>query len=260
MTKFRGVGWWALGLVWLAVGVGCADTAEKKGTAKPEKAVSVETVLTDEPGRIIPLDKIWGHMISGAQDIRDLEPDHFGPAVQELPGSERWRFHSSSLSHQISQAIDRRSVKRQPIGPGFAVAGTGREALVAVKEIMEQDRMPSQTFPAGTEVSLFFFTRDSGAHIGLNDVKQSSETVTIRYHIQVFMAPHQDEVVSTLDLNRYFALIPFGKPAVGNYAVDVAPSLVEEVKEQYRRHYRGVNKEDLKKHVCQSFSFSIENG
>lgn len=54
-----------------------------------------------------------------------------------------------AIRHQVEE--------NQPIGPGFAVAGTGYEALAAAKEIVVQNKIPSQTFPAGTEVSLFSF-------------------------------------------------------------------------------------------------------
>jgi len=112
-------------------------------------------------------------MMLGTQNIHDLEPDHFGSTAPKLPG--QGNYHSS-LSHRIFLSLARQAKESQPIGPGFIVAGTGHEALAAVKQILEHDQIPSQTFLAGTEV-----TRALGMGFQLKEVKKSNETVTIRY-------------------------------------------------------------------------------
>jgi len=110
MIGFRVGGLWMLGLVWLAVGVGCADTADRN--AKPEEVASivepevkaesdsvekpVEKSLADEPGAIvIPLDQIWALDMPGARDIEELDGSlveeaqhaigHATPGNQERP-------------------------------------------------------------------------------------------------------------------------------------------------------------------------------
>jgi len=109
----------------------------------------------EEPGVEIPLNEIWAKGMSSTQNIRTLEPDHFGPTEGLFPGQNQVELLDSSLSNKIHMAIGRQADEKQPIGPGFAVAGTGRQALSAVKDVMEQDQTPQQNFLVGTDVSLF---------------------------------------------------------------------------------------------------------
>lgn len=203
-----------------------------------------------EPGVEIPLNKIWARAIQGTQDIYLLEPDHFGPAVRQLPGQEQLDLLLSSLSQQIEFAIRRRADGKQPIGPGFVVAGSGREALAAVKEVMEQDQMPPQTFFAGTEMSLFFFTRLTGRPVQLKNVAKSGNTITIGY----YFVPRKSNGMYTMAMHRYFAVIPLGNLPAGTYAVDMVQTTV---RKYTGRKFRAVSKEVGKQLVCQSFVFTV---
>ncbi len=190
---------------------------------------------TQSPPIEIPLNNIWTYNMPGTPNTQPL-------GVRQV---------YSSLSQQIYMAIGRRSEEKQPIGPGFAVAGTGRGALESIKKIMEQDQMPSQVFPMDTEVSLFFFTRKSSRHIYLKDVRLSKETVTIHY----YFAQASTTGIQTMSSTRYLALIPLGRLPVGSYTVNI----VEVLKEgKHGMHYRSVSKELAEKLICKSFSFSIE--
>ena len=267
MSCFRLVSLWAVGLVWLAVGVACADTAEKKGAAKPEKGVSVETpegnakiVLTDEPvvdepgSTIIPLKNIWGHGIGGTKSVSLAMQERIGSVGPKLNQEDH---HGDFSWIQIHTALRRQEEEHQPIGSGFAVAGSGHEALVAVNEILEQNKKIPQNFPPGSEVSLFFFTRTLQESMYFKEVRQSSETVSIRYQFVPDLMPSiGKEVVSTSEFTLYFALIPLGKPAAGNYSVDVARAPVEK---KYRKGYFPVSKEIDENFVCKSFTFMIES-
>jgi len=205
---------------------------------------------SEEPGVEIPLNTIWGYLMPGTLDIETLEPDHFGPAVRQLPEQERIDLLMSSLCQQISQSIHRQSEMKQPIGTGFAVAGTGREALAAVKEALGKNQIPPQTFPADTEVSLFFFTRDSGRYVHLKDVRQGKGFATIRYRF----VPHSISIKITANMTRHFVLIPVGKIPAGQYEVDIVQSPMEK---KYRKHHQAVSEEWVEKIICKSFWFAI---
>jgi len=255
MTGFRGVSVWAL--VCLSVGLGCADTAND---AKPDKEVSaeapenkVETILTDQPlpdeagSMVIPLNTIWGHMIPGTQSIRLLESEH----LKKLSEQERADIQDSSLVKQIYMAIKRQE-NRQPIGPGFAVVGSGYEALRAVSEIMERDQIPPQIFPVGTEVSLFFFTRSMGPGFQMKKVRQSKEAVSICYQLVPDDAPGVILLAST----RYFAVMSLGKPAAGNHAVNMIEQPTKRKRGKYDRRTFELPTEKI---ICRSFTFAIES-
>jgi len=221
---------WAVLMLFLAANSGCAR---------------------EEPGVEIPLNTIWGWEIPGTRDIKTLEPDHFGPAVRELPGQEQNELLYSSLTYLISEALYHQVEKKRPIGPGFAVQGTGRHALEAVKVMLEQEQLLIQTFSHGTEVSLFFFTRDSGHYVHLKDVRQLEQAVVISYRF----VPHSDIGVTTKQLTKHFALIPLGKLAVGKYSVQILRSPMEK---RYQKHGRPTSQELVEKLICKSFSFSVE--
>lgn len=174
--------------------------------------------------------------------MQRLEAERSGP---QEPGLENPQ--DLGLWHPIYMAIDRQD-ESQPIGPGFAVAGSGYEALVAVKKIMEQGQTPPQSFAAGTEISLFFFTREMGwGTFGLKDIRQTKKAVTIRYQ-------HNTGSPSAVKLaasSYCFALIPIGKPSTGNHAVNV-------VRLPIKGHSRATSADTVEERICKSFSFSIE--
>jgi len=204
---------------------------------------------SEEPGIEIPLGKIWAWEMPGTKDIRTLEPKHFGPAVRQLPGQPQYDLVESSLWYQIYMAIDF-SPEKQPVGPGFAVAGTEHKALAAVTEALKQNLKPLQTFPFGAEISLFFFTRDSGWPLHLKSVVKSGNTLTIRY----YFVPHRSTGFIAGSSNRYFALIPLGKLPVGNYVVD----MVQTMEKKYTGgDFQTVGKEFGEKCVCKSFAFTV---
>ncbi len=204
----------------------------------------------EEPGVEIPLNKIWAWKMPGTQDIKTLEPKHFGPTVRKLPEQEQVDLLLSSLSQQIDFAIGRQTDEKQPIGPGFAVAGTGHKALASVKEAMEQDQMPSQTFTFGTDISLFFFTRSSGWPVQLKSVAKLENTITVQY----YFVPHRSNDLIFGRSNRYFALIPLGILPAGSYSVNA----FQTIERKYTgRDFQTVDKEAGEKRVCKSFTFTV---
>jgi len=202
-----------------------------------------------EPGVEIPLNTIWGYMIPGTRLIQKLEPEHFGLRV---PRQEQENLQSSHLWQPIYMAI-RRQEEKKPIGPGFAVAGSGYEALVAVKEIMEQDEIPPQTFPAGTEITLFFFTRDLREGFRLKEAKQLEETISIHYQFGTGFQYSDGTRIYHMSSSQHFALIPLGKPSEGKIAV----KMIEHISKKDARFARPFFEEHAKKQICKSFVFTI---
>jgi len=158
----------------------------------------------------------------------------------------------SSLSQQISAAIYHRFEENQSTGPGFAVEGSGLEALKVVKEILEEDRMPSQTFSAGTDVSLFFFTRELGPYVQIKKVRQCKKAVTIYYQF----ATERPLGMQIFTPTYYFALIPLGKPMAGNITVNI---IEFPLNQKDKKRYRPMSRELVKKLICKPFRFSIES-
>ena len=250
MTGFRQVGLWAAGLAWLAVGVGCVnDDAKMSEMAKTEvaenqnEAVTADKSVAVEPGStVIPLKKIWATQIPGTLNIHLLEQDYFESTARKPSEQE------GSLCHQMFMTILDQFDENQPTAPGFAVAGTGYVALAAAKEIVvEQDKIPSQTFSAGTEVTLFFFTGISRLGLQLKDVRQSKGTVTLRYHYPWFNPQGPIDAMSKV----YFALIPLGKPSAGNIVVNIVESPT-------KNKHDWLTYQSPEEYVCKSFAFTIE--
>ena len=77
-----------------------------------------------EKANTIPLDKIWAYEMPGTRDVRELEPDHFGKHVADLPGEQQLKLLHGSLVQQIIRSLiylrEEESVNAQS---GFAVSG-----------------------------------------------------------------------------------------------------------------------------------------
>ena len=134
MNRFRQVSLWAVGLVWLAVGVGCAYAVEKD--AKPGKEEAVAPLV-----QVIPLDQIWGCDMPRTIDFRELSKKLVG----KIP--------------RVAWTIPPKYYGK--VGPGFAVLGTGVEALGQVSTIIAEDKKPQQTFPANVRFRSFSFLAKS---------------------------------------------------------------------------------------------------
>jgi hypothetical protein len=186
-------------------------------------------------GEAIPLDRIWALNMPGTKSVRELEPEHYGKNVRSLPEEEQIEHLQQSLSFQIQQTIKRQTENR-PIGPGFVVTGTGKDALHNVMESLESASR-SQTVPADEEIAVFFYSREFGSYVHLERVSMVENTLTLSYRF----VKH-----STKTTEANFALIPLGKLPVGQYRVEIAQLPVE-------REIRA----DLSDIVCKPFQFSV---
>ncbi len=187
MNEIRGIGVLTLGLVWLAVGVGCAYAAE-------------ETV-------VIPLDQIWALDMPGTRNIRKLQAEKLPP-----PGD-------GQLVAQIRRSLSKDRPKGEAAKAGFAVLGTGLEALRDAHAVLVEGKEPRKSFPVGSDLTLVFFSqRLSSYYVHVHEVTCQENAISIRYRF----VPHE-----TKELTTHFALIPIKGLAEGGYRVRVIQSPME---------------------------------
>lgn len=190
----------------------------------------------------IPLSETWALRMPGTKNVQELEPEHYGKSQQGLAEEQQLEHLTQSFSHQIPQLINEKA-KSKPIGEGFVVIGTGKQALEDIKKAL--DTTPPTTLPANEELTLFFYSRLYGSYVHLKHVARSDKTVTIEFAF----VTHR-----TKDMTNHFALIPLGKLSPGNYEVKITPS------SNKRLSGKGWTLESAAKDfVCQPFRFLVRN-
>lgn len=269
MTWFQGIGVWAMGLVLLAAGAGCAG--EAASDAKPkytgpmiltEEIDPVENPLSDEPGAIeIPLDQIsaWPRM-RGTLRFGGERPD----ATVEY--QRDWR----PLLVDIYRALPKWAQKEGSESPGFAVVGTGLEAVRQMHAVLVERQPSRQSFQVGDEISLVFFSYKPSPSTHLHRVDCVGNRVEVRYRFESGHPPRTET-----RLKGCFALIPLGKLEAGEYHVNYVKSALERltfgpdfvpkgpfhekmIRELKDRVYKPISREEARKMVCNSFSFTVE--
>jgi len=213
------------GLVWLAVGLGCAYAVY--GEEKPRKVV-------------IPVDQIWAYDMPGTRPMQDGQRDGKYVAAE------------GELLDEIRRALVRERVEgTSPIQwkdakLGFAVLGMGMDALREAHAVLVKKQEPRKSFPAGTEITLVFFSNQFGPYVHIHRVERQDRGVEIRYRFVL----HQIDVVT-----EHLALIPLGKPSVGRVQVEIIQSPMEQ------KYVDGGGKpiscDQARPVVCKSFSFEL---
>ncbi len=181
MHLFRAGSVWAAGLVWLAVGVGCAYAAN--GDEKPGE---VETV-------VIPLDQIWALDMPGTREVKELS----GSLVREIGDSTLGNLETGFVIGLKTRAA-------------FAVLGTGVDALRAAHAVFMDKNKPRKTFPEESNVSVVFYSTPSRRYVQLDRVERKGKVIHVHYRFVL----HKTE-----DRTRHLALIPLGKLPSGKYRV-----------------------------------------
>jgi hypothetical protein len=181
----------------------------------------------------IPSKDIWGYSMMATKNVRELEPDFFSPG-------ERKQRADKSLTEQIEAHCS------TPNDEGFAVVGTGKEALKNIYSVVGDKEKPKTTFPSGTELSLFFYSKVYGSYVRVDHAEVQDKTVEIFYRY----VPHNDR-----DLTWHYAIIPVGRLSPGTYNVKITQLPVD------MSLMHGESDEiDTKagdKYVCKPFSFSV---
>jgi hypothetical protein len=194
-------------------------------------------------GTEIPLNRIWALRMPGTKNVEDLEPEHHGKNLRSLPQEEQLEHLTQSLTYQIPQVINDKP-QDQPIGPGFVVVGTGRVALENVKVAL--DTAPPKTLPANEDLTLFFYSRFLGSYMHVKRVTRNVNNIVIDF---VFVSH------GLKTMTNHFALIPLGKLPVGDYHVEIVPSIANR---SGVVHDPARAASFAKEYVCQPFSFSVE--
>ena len=179
--------------------------------------------------KVIPLKEIWAYNMPGTLNVQKMDPDQPGGLFEEIRRS-LWAFPS----------------KDKDARKGFAVSGTGLEALRQVHAVLVEEQDPEQTFPANSDISVAFFSYQDSRYVHLHRVERQGNVVNIRYRF----VPHETEEATT-----HFALIPLGKLSSGEYRVNVIQSPLEQ--KYVEQGFRSLSDTIARRIVCNSFSFSI---
>jgi len=274
MSRSRAGGVLALGLVWLAVGVGCADTADSNAKPKytgpmilTEEIDPVENPLSDEPGAVeIPLEQISAFPGSPGSP-------RIGSEVLENALNEFQRDWDPMLT-EIYETLFFWEPKGVNMPPGFAVVGTNLDlkAVQQMHDVLVEKQSPRHSFQAGSEITLVFFSYKPAPSTQLHRVDRAGNRIEIRYR---FVPSHSGSSIHFRIAPGFFALIPLGKLEAGEYHVNVmksalirtfySPDYVPEHPGQDRIIqatndivYKPISREEARKMVCTPFSFTVE--
>ncbi len=129
---------------------------------------------------------------------------------------------------------------RQPSLSGFAVTGTGKDALKEAYQVLAKQDKVTDTFSSNSDISIVFFSHQSGRHIVLAHVERDGNTFRLTYQT----ITHPEAFAS-----QYFALIPVGKLEAGKYNV--------EINQLPPKHGDPFTDEEMNSIICKPFSFTV---
>ena len=162
---------------------------------------------------LIPLKDIWAYDMPGTRDMHLLEVDKSGFKSLSQDVHDQSQPDKHSLVSQIANAVGSSDPKKAAL-PGFAVLGTGLDALREAHAILVDGKKATRSVPAGSKVSLFFFTKVFDYYVHFDAINAQGGTITIRY----FFVPHRG------DGTCHFALIPVSESPVGEVNVEIIRS------------------------------------
>jgi hypothetical protein len=198
--------------------------------------------------RTIPLDQIWAYEMPGTRDVRELEPDNFGVRIRNLRSAEQAIKKDESLTYQLRNLLGRAKFDEQAL-PGFAVLGSGKEALRHAHAVLVKGQKPRKEFPPGSEISLVFFSKVFDYYVHLDNVKQRGTRITTSY----FIVPHRG------DPTAHFALIPLGELRAGGWQVHFVRSPLTKAKSTEANVFPEPDAAWDSIVVCRPFRFVVES-
>jgi hypothetical protein len=187
---------------------------------------------TDGPDakRIIPLKEIWAYKMPGTRNLEEFE-----------------EYKLAKLIDGIRKSLSADSKHKMKLKTGFAVQGERVEALRAAHEVLVNGGSLSPRLSHRREISVVFFSQQSGYYVRLHEVVRHGRSIEIRYRI----IPHK-----SLELTEHFALIPLGILPPGGFQVNIEQTPLEENHKEPGS--RPVKLELAQSLVCKSFSFVVE--
>ena len=268
----------------LFVGSGCGgggaepaapvQNGSEKKSAADAKLTGPETLATDgkssgsksdqasknDAGGVeIPLDQIWALHMPGTKNILELDPDGDSNSLALLPDDVRIKRWKSSLMRQIGDALMGDTSpdwprEGQTARPGFAVRGTGVDALHEAYDVLVEHKAARTSFRASDPISIIFFSYVTGSLVDVLSVVRRDTTIELRYR---FVGP--------LDKRNalQIALIPLGECPPNNYQVSIiqlppGQELMDGTRVTVKREdWSESAKKAGERFVCHSFSFDV---
>lgn len=181
--------------------------------------------------RIIALDQIWGYNLPGTRDLLKIEG----------------RSSAKQQIEEIRDALSTPPPQGKEASAGFAVAGSGADALREAHAVLVGGKKPRQTLPQDSELSLVFFSYQFGPYVHLQKVLRRGNVIEVQY----LFVPHKTEEVT-----EHFALIPLGKLAAGKVRVEITQLPME--KRFVSAGWNDIAPEVARRIVCRPFSFVVE--
>jgi hypothetical protein len=182
----------------------------------------------------IPLEKIWAYDMPGTRELSAASKDG------------KYVYPEGPLVYEILKLFGKRMTAKTP-GPGFALQGSGIDALEALHAYLSSDKPPSATFPANSEVSIFFFTYPtSGYYVYIRRVERRGNLIEITYQFH----PHL-----TRNVTAHFALIPLGRMSKGDYQVKIVQDRVHSLFKVY--NMEPPEPKVVTELICKDYSFGV---
>jgi hypothetical protein len=182
----------------------------------------------EEQAVTIPLKEIWGFSMPGTRDLQKIEDRRAAKQIEEIRG-----------------ALSTRPPQGKKAKAGFAVVGTGLEALREAHAVLVEGRRPRDTFPAYSDISVAFSSHQFSYYVHISKVERRGNVVAIKYGF----VPH-----ATKELTEHFALIPLGKLPPGKMQI----SLVQMPLPKEFIDLQRIDRKVVETIVCQPFSFAVE--
>ncbi len=186
----------------------------------------------DPNDRTIPLNEIWALQMPGTRPMNvTMRGD---PSDYESP--------EGPLVAEILETLAYDPHKHPTADSGFAVSGTGMEALRETHAVLVQGKPRKKSFQVSEPISLVFFSYSFGSYVHLVGAEQRDNVIQLLYRL----VPHR-----TKEMTAHLALVPVPKLVNGSIPVEIKPQIVQNT--------FGLDwAKWIPQIVCESFVFKIE--
>lgn len=181
----------------------------------------------------MPLKEIWAYQLPGTKDIEKLASDADGKLLHTI--FESW--------HERADRLKYKDMSR----PGFAVQGSGIDALKRVHKVFVEDAKPTNVFLPDEDITLVFFSEIGGNRVHIKKVERQGTKIVISYQLE----PYPGGGRRYLNL----ALIPLGKLPAGNYRVGMRQLPRDE--KYLSWGFSKLDEEWSGAYLCRPFSFTV---
>jgi hypothetical protein len=201
-------------------------------------AILFQTAAWSEPTKdraaplTIPLDKIWAYEMPRTREVRRLGNDADRTFLEPILES----------GYKRANRLKYKELAR----PGFAVSGSGLEALKAAHAVFVEGVRPRDKFSPHDEITVVVFSELVGGRVVLQHVERKSKRIEIQYRLE-------PRILQGGRIN--LALIPLGKLPIGEYRVDTHQLPLDE--KWIKAGLKAVDAEWSRKFLCKPFNFTV---